>query len=241
MEPVLISTLPGRAWDTVRKNLTVLVGLQVVFYMAFFLMGILMEAVKGSMPMVFYTVSLLNYAAQIIFGVGMIRIALKITEGEEPKLSDILPTFSQAVRYLIANLFVLVAALLVMFILFSLFNMSNPNFYANDLNRYLFWIFAGVPLLVLSLRFQFSTYFIVQTESPAIAALLKSYIITKGYLGKLVLLILLIIAINILGLLALGVGLLISIPVSILMITYMYRDLNAHGIWRDEPGAGDSD
>jgi uncharacterized membrane protein len=87
-------------------------------------------------------------------------------------------------------------------------------------------VFLIVPGIVLALMFIFATYLVVDTGKGPIEALKESSRITKGHKWGLFVLMLALIGINILGLLALGVGLLISVPVSLLAIAHTYRLLS---------------
>lgn len=83
-----------------------------------------------------------------------------------------------------------------------------------------------VPGIILALMFIFATYLVVDTGRGPIEALKESMRITKGHKWGLFALMLALIGINILGMLALGVGLLISVPVSLLSIAHAYRTLS---------------
>jgi uncharacterized membrane protein len=85
-----------------------------------------------------------------------------------------------------------------------------------------------VPGVIAAVGLGFSPFLVVDRANGPIEALKESWRITKGHKWQLFLLGLVIIGINILGLLALVVGLLVSIPVSWLAVTHAYRTLQAH-------------
>lgn len=82
-----------------------------------------------------------------------------------------------------------------------------------------------VPGIIVALTLIFATYLVVDTGRGPIEALKESARITKGHKWALFMLMLALIGINILGVLALGVGLLISVPVSLLAVAHTYRSL----------------
>ncbi len=82
-----------------------------------------------------------------------------------------------------------------------------------------------VPGVFLALSFIFSSYLIVDKGRGPIEAIKESWNMTKGHKWRLLLLIMTVIGLNILGLLALLVGLLVTIPVSMLAIVHAYRAL----------------
>jgi hypothetical protein len=89
----------------------------------------------------------------------------------------------------------------------------------------------GVPLLVvvaviLMLMLLFSGFLVIDRGLGPIQALKESHRITRGYKWTLFLLCLLLVLVNVAGLLALIVGLLVSAPVSLLALTHAYRVLS---------------
>lgn len=84
-----------------------------------------------------------------------------------------------------------------------------------------------IPGIIVALAFMFAPYLVVEKKLWPIESLKESARITKGYRWKLFLLCLALIGINILGLLALVVGLLVSFPVSMFALVHAYRTLEA--------------
>lgn len=82
-----------------------------------------------------------------------------------------------------------------------------------------------VPGIILGLMFMFAFFSVIERELGPIEALSESNRITRGHKWPLFGLVLLLIGINLLGVLALGVGLLVSIPVSTLAFVHAYRVL----------------
>jgi uncharacterized membrane protein len=91
-------------------------------------------------------------------------------------------------------------------------------------------VFLGIILLIVpgiiaALGLMFAPYLVIDKGLGPVNALKESWRITTGHKSQLFLFALAIIGINILGLLALVVGLLVSIPVSILASVHVYRAL----------------
>jgi uncharacterized membrane protein len=82
-----------------------------------------------------------------------------------------------------------------------------------------------VPGIIFGLMFMFATFIVIERELGPIDALSESHRITRGYKWPLFGFVLLLLLINVLGLLALIVGLLVSIPVSTLAFVHAYRTL----------------
>ncbi|MFA7310165.1 MAG: hypothetical protein WC050_04655 [Candidatus Paceibacterota bacterium] len=86
-------------------------------------------------------------------------------------------------------------------------------------------ILVIIPGIIWGLRFMFAKYAVVDRGLSMSAALAESTRITSGHKWELLLLAVLIIVINIVGALALIVGLLVSMPVSMLAVAHAYRTL----------------
>lgn len=82
---------------------------------------------------------------------------------------------------------------------------------------------AAIWAVVASLSLIFSTYLVIDRGTSVIDALKKSVNMTKGHRWQLFFLALALLGINILGAIALLVGLFVSVPVSLLAVAHSYR------------------
>jgi uncharacterized membrane protein len=82
-----------------------------------------------------------------------------------------------------------------------------------------------VPGVIFGLMFMFAPFIVIERELGPIDALNASNQLTRGHKWQLLGLVLLLVLINLLGLMALVVGLLVSIPVSTLAFVHAYRVL----------------
>jgi len=83
-----------------------------------------------------------------------------------------------------------------------------------------------VPGVMLAVGWMFTSYLIIDKDRGPLEAIKESWKMTKGHKGQLFLFVLTIIGLNILGLLALVVGLLVTVPVSMLAVVHVYRKLS---------------
>lgn len=152
-----------------------------------------------------YGFSLLGIIATIftiIIRIGYTKIFLKIYDGETPKFEEIFKEYKTFWRYLGTSI------LLFFTILGGLILLLIPG---------IFW----------AVRFSFSLLIVVDTKVGPIAAMKESYAITKGNFGKVLGFWILLGLINLLGLICLGIGLMVTIPVSTLASIFVYRKLSA--------------
>ena len=82
-----------------------------------------------------------------------------------------------------------------------------------------------VPGIIAALGLMFSTYLVIDTHTGPIEALKESWRVTKGHKMQLFLLMLAIVLLNLLGFIALVIGLLVTVPVSMLAMAHAYRKL----------------
>lgn len=82
-----------------------------------------------------------------------------------------------------------------------------------------------VPGVVVALTFMFTTFIVIDRALGPIEAMKESRRITHGHKWTLLGFSLMLVLINLLGILALVVGLLVTIPVSSLALVYAYRQL----------------
>ncbi|QQR82845.1 hypothetical protein IPJ70_01915 [Candidatus Campbellbacteria bacterium] len=82
-----------------------------------------------------------------------------------------------------------------------------------------------VPGIMLQIGLMFVPFLILDKNMQPVAALKESWRLTKGYKWKLFGFLCILILVNIAGILAAFVGLLVSIPLSLLVLTYVYRQL----------------
>jgi uncharacterized membrane protein len=150
---------------------------------------------------------LFNGIVSGLLSLAVISVSFVIVEGARPALSQMLRPFG---THKIAWHAFLATLLYMLIVLAGLIVFILPGIY-------------------LAVRLKFYTYFIVEDEnlSPT-DSLRKSLGITKGIFWKLFAFNIILAMINILGLLVFGIGLLFTIPVSIIAYTHLYKKLSAH-------------
>ncbi len=91
-----------------------------------------------------------------------------------------------------------------------------------------------VPGIYLAIKYQYVQYLIVDKNMDVIEAFKESGRMTDGHKWNLFLLFLLFLAISALGFLALGIGLLVTIPIVIIAQAYVYRKLCSNAVIQSE-------
>ena len=145
----------------------------------------------------FYVISIIISS---IVQMGYINIALIFCNGEKPRYSDFFAIYPLVFRYLIASL------------LYGLIAIGG-------------YILLIIPGIIWSIKFQFFGYFIVEQKCGIIEALKRSAAITKDIKWELLLFGIVLYFINMLGVIALFVGLFAAVPTTLVAYTYVYREI----------------
>jgi uncharacterized membrane protein len=83
-----------------------------------------------------------------------------------------------------------------------------------------------VPGIILGLGLSMSVYLVLDRGMEPVPAMKESWRMTKGNRFKIFLMCLVVIGVNLLGILALVIGLIVSIPVTTLAMVHVYRALS---------------
>jgi hypothetical protein len=146
-----------------------------------------------------HIVFLLCFAA---IEVGLLRISLALHDGRNPRLADA----------------------------FNHFNLA-PGFLAGQL-LYLAMVVAGltllvVPGIVLAARFALFGFQNAAGKGALLQSFKQSWNLTRGATGRLTATLVILFVFNLLGAALLGVGLFVTVPISVLMMTSIDRQLGA--------------
>ena len=212
-------------WEIAKKRIKFFVPLLILVFGVSFVFNYLSGVTKKESSLVSFLLIIINVVISTIFNLGLIKIYLKIYDGEEPKFSDLISEYKLFFRYFIA-LIVLVGLIFVSNFLFFIIFRTIFSIMFGFYGSFLFFIILVILGIIFSIRFIFFGYLIVDKNSKIVESLEKSWQITKGNTLNLFLFYFLLILINALGALALGLGLLLTIPTTTLANAFVYRKLS---------------
>lgn len=185
-----------------KKNIIFFLGVLVIW--AF--ITLISSTIQGSLNanrqfFVSFLFNLFMWVVNSIFSMGVVKITLEFVDGKNPKLKDIYYT-KKVFNFILSSLIrgVIVVLGLILFI---------------------------IPGIIFSIKLQYADYLIVDKKLDAVDALKQSWEMTKGHKWNLFLFGILLGLINVLGFLCLLVGLLITVPLSMVVNAYVYRKLLA--------------
>lgn len=142
-----------------------------------------------------------RFVIQALFMLGTYNIMLKIVEKKKAKIRDLFSVSYLLPQYIIA-IIIKVLVILVGFLLFI------------------------IPGVFWSVRFQFSSYIIIDEKVSPFEAIRRSSQITKGNWWKLFFFNIVLVLINIAGAICFLIGLIVTIPTTMLASAYVYRKLS---------------
>jgi hypothetical protein len=195
-----ISEALSLGWEVTKANFLFLIGVLVLAGIIGGVPQLIGDQTKSAS--LAFVIGIVSFVLNTIIGMGLTKISLEFVDHRTTRFGDLLAPAPLFLNYFIAELLytVMVAVGLV---------------------------FLIVPGIILAIIFGLYGYLIVDRGVGPIEALSRSAEITKGARMDLFLFGLVIIGINILGALALLIGLLVTVPVSMIAGAHVYRRLEA--------------
>jgi len=197
---IIISEIISGAWKGLKAEFWLLVGLIIGYVIIAMLLSLSIPDMKDGITITAIVITALSIIISLIFRLGYTQNLFQALDKEEPQFSAYGRQSLKLVTYLIAYLiyFIIVTIGIALLI---------------------------VPGIYLALRLQFFLASIVDENTSIIGSFKQSWEITKGQTLPLFLLMLIMIALYILGLLILGIGIFVTIPLTGLMYCYTFRKL----------------
>jgi len=171
------------------------IGLLVLGWVIFIAIGMMPVFASDS-----WVVMVVAWVFDAVVWMGLIRMTLRFVDGDKGELADLFSTFPLILKFLVAS----VAVGVVVMVGFCL---------------------LVIPGIYWSIRLYMFPWVLVDKDVGPFEAMRQSWEMTRGSCWNFFLLALLLGAVNILGTIALLIGLLITVPLSIVAIGYAYRRL----------------
>ncbi|CAB4961259.1 unannotated protein [freshwater metagenome] len=190
------------AWSATMKNIGPLVLMTLVILVVQVLMQFIFGRGTGAIAFLF---SIATSIISLILAMGLIRAALRVTDGGTPELSQLTET-DQLGPYIVQAILVGLAIGIGLLI-------------------------CIIPGLIAAVLFAFAGYAVIDSrDGDAVGAIKRSFEIVKGNFGAVLGLMVLLILINVVGALLCLIGLLFTYPMTSVAIAYAYRTLNGQPV-----------
>jgi hypothetical protein len=190
------------AWTKFKDNPIFYIGIVLTFFASWVILELIVVAGQ-KLGVIFNLVAHITFL--IVFSgmqLGFTKICLAIYADENPSYMELFKSIHQGAKFLIAQL-----VYMVMFLLGLLF-LLIPGFYL-----------AG--------KFAFFRFDMAERDSVILDSFRTSATLINGSTGKMGFYIFLLLLLNIFGALFMGLGLLITVPVSALTMTSLYQGWKA--------------
>ncbi len=187
-------------WQLWKKNMGFFAGLLFVAFLIQLAPGFISAYLKDKAPIVAAIINIFYHVAGIIISMGFIKIALSFCDGKNPEIADLFKAYPLFFSFLCGS------------ILYGLIILGGV-------------VLLVIPAFIWGIQFQFFSYFIVDQQAGPVEALKRSSQLTRGVKFELFIFNMMVLGINLLGMFTLGVGMLITVPVTMLATAYVYRKL----------------
>jgi len=198
-----IGSLLHFAWNTWKSKM----GFFIVFFLAFFLIPIFMHCFAHYVMHLGYKglsvfLIIAQWFVSIVFIMGAIKVCLKCVDNEEPSFNDLYQSTPLFLKYFFGH------------VLYGLVVTIG-------------FLLLVIPGIYWGMKYFLIPYYIIDKRVGPLEAFVLSGKATIGAKWNLFGLVLVLVFINLLGALALGVGLLITTPLTLLCYTAAYRKLES--------------
>ncbi len=226
--PFSIGTALRFGWEQTRLHSALVFGLVILIAVLSVAHGIV-----SAHPLVSVSrgiASVLLLILEILVSVGTTIIVLRLAKHEPATFGMVIPPWALLWRYLIASLLVAIIVLCGIGIPGALAALAYYSFGLTLSGKILIGIGVGVACIVglyLLVIYSMVKFAAIDGLHSVIAILRRSMEITQGARWQLLLFFIVLILLNILGLIVFFVGLLVTIPVTMLSSAYVYITLCA--------------
>ena len=186
----------GQSWQRFKERPFFLIGLVLITTLVAGVLEFAIQDVEtGGIGLLLV---LLNFFIQMLIGMGITLIMLRVYDRTETHYGDLFEPVRLFWKYLV----VVVLTMIVVLVGTLLFI---------------------IPGIIASVALFFAPYLVIDRNMGPIEAMKESLHITNGHKWNIFMLGLIVAGLNLLGFLALGVGLLVTVPLSWLAAVYVFR------------------
>lgn len=189
------------SFDQFRRYLSFVIGIMVTYY------------VLAVVPQIYYVlrapqepttqtqlISFILTMVQLFLSLGFIKVMLYLVDDRYASVADLFNNARHFLSYFVAS-------------------------FLYGITVFIGLLLLVIPGIIIAIRFQFYTYYIIEEGDSSITALQKSFYATQNLTLELFLFGITILIINILGLLFFGVGIIVTYPITTMATAVIYKGL----------------
>jgi uncharacterized membrane protein len=195
-----ISEALSWGFETFKKNWQFLVIFFILVILADFIPSWLHDLARRSFPDSSFIFSILSFVVDVITSIGIIVVTLKFVDRKKPEIEDLYQHYSYFLNYILSSIIycLIIIAGLILFI---------------------------IPGIYWAVKYQFYKFYIVDKNMGPWEAIKASGRLTRGNKWKLLWMDIVFALISLLGIIALGIGILVAMPIISLASAKVYRKL----------------
>lgn len=229
-KPFSVNEIMSEAWNFAKKNIWILLGFTAVQFVVIIMITTFLSGIFGGESTT--AVLLQNLTLSLFdafFTVAFYQVIFKqIDEEGEAQFPDFVPNLMKALNFLLVKLIIGIVLVFLIGVISSVYFMNTPDIETTDVlsgKMLPVFLLIAIPVTYFTIRLCFVVCFIVDQESGASESISQSWTLTKGHFWFIFVLFLIILALNILGAMALFIGLLFTVPFSSLILIIAYRTM----------------
>lgn len=224
-----VSAVLSDAWELAKRNIWILLGFTAVQFFFILFITTVLNAVLNETATSVLVQNVLLSLFDAFFTVAFYQVFFKLIDDDDhPEFPDFVPNLVKAVNFLIVKLIIGLILVAIIAFISTIYFINTPEI---DTSQPFSWellpvfILIAIPIIFFTIRLCFVVCFIVDQESGSSESISQSWTLTKGHFWFISLLFLVMLGLNILGAMALFIGLLFTVPFSSLILIIAYRHL----------------
>ena len=210
-------------WNLFTKHLEILIELYLLYFLIAVAGGLVTAAVQDNV-LAYVLISMLRIVFTWFLMIGIMKAGLKIRAGERATIRDLFSGKDKLLNVILVYILLGLILTAVVVVPVILAVIAGVALHLTAVVVILATL-ALCALVYVSARLTQSVFIIIDTSLSPVAALKRSWKITKGSFWRLLGFLLLLCVINFGGLIALIIGLLVTIPFTMMCQIVVYKKL----------------
>ena len=218
-----------RSWNIMKDHLGLMITIVLFILSLNIMISIVQERILGDINYQSILFIIAAYLFQMGLNLGMLRICLNMINNEEVNFFQLFSSFHMLIPYALTTILYIVVLLLAAapgLLLLKTIATGSLSDLAINIQTMLSTIIMIVPAIYLSVRLQFYEYFLIDEECGIIESIKKSADISKGYVLELFIIGSILVLLILISIIPMGLGLIFTIPLSTVVMSYVYLKLN---------------
>lgn len=190
-------------WEKTHAHLSFFIPCMAGVVAVVLLLNMLVNFAEHSGWMMRVAVNVISVVVNVILALGLMKLSLDVLHEKKPTVQTLFSENDHFFQYFFASFLYAIAT-------------------------FVGFVFLIIPGVIIAVRLRYFGYAIIEKKMGIIDSLKESYRLTKGQTWHLFLFALALCGINILGFIPVGLGLLITIPISIIAVAYVWEKLQGN-------------